>query len=71
MDMSTQPDWHDAPTCAGWWVERDADDARNFEIDMMHANVFEISASELSDFKPGSWRYYGPIAIDTKAPDAT
>ena len=56
----TQPDWHDAPTCAGMWACFEENGSRH---------VYKVSFPDAS-WRDGS-RYFGPLPPDPKASDAT
>ena len=49
------PAWHDAPTCAGWWV-------RNSHEGI---GVYSISEAAIKFLKGSAARWYGPISPDT------
>ncbi len=65
--MSTQPDWHDAPTCAGDWL-CDFGDCERSEWIVSVITDWHLQNAHI--YRHGA-RYYGPIPTDTKAPDAT
>jgi hypothetical protein len=48
------PAWHDAPTCAGWWV-------RNSHEGI---DVYSISEPSINILKGSASRWYGPICED-------
>lgn len=48
------PAWHDAPTCAGWWV-------RNSHEGI---GVYSISEPSIKILKGSAARWYGPIPQD-------
>ena len=66
---STQPDWHDAPTCAGDWL---CDEGRHNVTDWRAIRVTpRLATANARDLWVNGSLYYGPIPQYKKAPDAT
>lgn len=54
------PDWHDKPTCAGWWIMNRVGEP------LKGGTMVQVNNPDTCPSWPGTIRWYGPIKEDAK-----